>query len=172
MFTFEKVRLFVGLLVRHLRVHWAFYVVVPITFSLFAANYRICVNETVSLPQTLFLLHRNSPVGLGDYVAFRARPSNGAVSFDPKMILVKRVVGVAGDIVEVRDRVVLLNGQPVGFAKERSLKNEPLDPIRSVTIPKGMFYVIGLHRDSLDSRYSIVGLVDSTMLVGRAIPLI
>jgi conjugal transfer pilin signal peptidase TrbI len=94
------------------------------------------------------------------------------VKFNHNMILTKIVVGSPGDVVSVSGRVVRVNGVPVGFAKERSLKGEPLDPIEPSVVPPGHLYVMGLHKDSLDSRYTLVGLVPTQNVVGRAFPIL
>lgn len=160
------------LLKQHLRLHWVLYLLIPVAFAMFQQNYRIGINETPSLPQTFFLIHKRAPVGKGDYVSFRIPPTVGPVKFNHNMILTKVVVGVAGDVVTVDNRVVFVNGTPVGYAKELSLKKEPLDPIEPVTVPAGHFYVLGLHKDSLDSRYTLVGLVPSANIIGRAFPIL
>jgi len=36
------------------------------------------------------------------------------------------------------------------------------------TIPDGKFFVAGIHADSLDSRYALVGLVSKDDIIGRA----
>lgn len=163
---------FARLLGHHLRVHWVAYALVPLVFVMFQANYRIGINETPSLPQTFFLIHKRAEVHKGDYVSFKIPPANGPVKFNHNMILTKIVVGAPGDVVSVSDRIVRVNGVPVGFAKERSLKGEPLDPIEPSVVPPGHLYVMGLHKDSLDSRYTLVGLVPSVNVVGRAFPIL
>lgn len=160
------------LLAAHLKVHWLVYFMLPVLFVMFQDNYRIGVNETPSLPQTFFLIHKRADVTKGDYVSFRIPPTDGKVKFNHKMILTKIVVGSPGDVVTVSDRVVRVNDIPVGFAKEKSLKGEDLDPIQPVVVPPGHLYVMGLHKDSLDSRYTIVGLVPATNIVGRAFPIL
>ena len=163
---------FSRLLLAHLRTHWFAYALVPLAFAMFQSNYRIGVNETPSLPQTFFLIHKRADVQKGDYVSFRIPPGNSPVKFNHKMILTKIVVGSPGDVVTVQGRLVYVNDIPVGFAKEKSLKGEPLDPIEPLVVPPGHFYVMGLHKDSLDSRYTLVGLVPTTNLVGRAYPIL
>jgi conjugal transfer pilin signal peptidase TrbI len=163
---------FSRLLFAHLRTHWFAYCLLPVVYVMFQSNYRIGINETPSLPQTFFLIHKRADVHKGDYVSFRIPPSNSPVQFNSNMILTKIAVGVPGDVVSVQGRIVYVNSVPVGFAKERSLKGEPLDPIDPLVVPPGHLYVMGLHKDSLDSRYTLVGLVPTTNLVGRAYPIL
>lgn len=64
--------------------------------------------------------------------------------------LVKRVVGLPGDSIEIRDGVVLVNGQPFPEAPTIQPLQEDHGP---VVVPSGSFYVIGDNRPaSLDSR--------------------
>jgi|JI10StandDraft_1071094.scaffolds.fasta_scaffold07281_8 conjugal transfer pilin signal peptidase TrbI len=168
----QNVISFCRLLAAHLRVHAVTYLLLPLLYLMFMANYRIGINETPSLPQTFFLIHKRAEVHKGDYVSFKIPPTTGPVKFNHNMILTKIVVGSPGDVVSVSGRVVRVNGVPVGFAKERSLKGEPLDPIQPSVVPPGHLYVMGLHKDSLDSRYTLVGLVPSQNVVGRAFPIL
>ena len=156
------------LLVEHFRVHWLVYPLVAACCFFFSENYRIGFNQTASLPQSVFLIHKNEPAGRGDYLAFRTPAGS---RFAHEAILTKIVVGEAGDVVSVSDRIVFINGRAVGFAKTHSLKGEPLDPIAPTVIGADQVYVMGLHKDSLDSRYSIVGLIPRANIVGRAHPI-
>lgn len=155
----------------HLRTHWLTYLALWLLWVVTTANYRIGINETVSLPQSVFWIHKNEQPTKGDYVAFEV-PTEAKKHFkDPKAILAKIVVGVEGDRVTVKDRLVSVNGTVVGLAKEKSLKGEPLEPIKEQIVGAGQLYVMGLHKDSLDSRYSMVGLVSKSSVVGKAFPL-
>jgi len=162
---------FVRLFGSHLRVHWVAYAALAALWMVVVDNYRVGFNQTPSLPQSVFLIHKNEPASKGQYVAFRVPPEASKHFSNPNAILTKIVVGVEGDRVSVADRIVHVNGVPVGYAKPKSLKGEPLFPLNEVVIPYGHLYVMGLHKDSLDSRYTIVGLVPVTSVVGRAHPL-
>jgi len=167
----ERTQAFWFLCVAHLRVHWLTYLSIWGLWLVASANYVVGFNQTASLPQSVFVIHKNEPVAKGDYVAFRVPPAAAKNFKSADATLMKIVVGVEGDEVAVVDRIVHLNGKPVGYAKPRSRKGEPLEPIENVIVPQGSFYVMGLHKDSLDSRYTIVGLVPQQSVVGRAYPL-
>lgn len=164
----QNVVTFGRLLRSHLRVYWLVYPLVAAVAILFHDNYRVGINQTASLPQSVFLIHKNELPSKGDYVAFRVAAGG---KFDHSAILTKIVVGVEGDVVDVADRVVTVNGHAVGYAKTKSLKGEPLEPIQPTKIGRDQVYVMGLHKDSLDSRYTIVGLVSRADIVGRAYPI-
>ncbi len=76
--------------------------------------------------------------------------------------IVKRVVGLPGDRLEIRDGMLLVNGE-VDDQGEFD-KQESLAPL---TVPEGNYFVLGDNRQrSLDSR--AFGPVDQGRIVGRA----
>lgn len=83
----------------------------------------------------------------------------------------KRIAGVAGDVVTVRDRDVFVNGSPVGRAKTHTFDRRPLEPISDTVIPSGFLYVQGTSPDSFDSRYRTSGLVSERDVIARVQPL-
>jgi len=82
---------------------------------------------------------------------------------------IKRVVGVPGDVVEMRNKVLSVNGKPLmePYVKHISeLIDERRDNIAPVRVPPGKYYVLGDNRDnSLDSRN--FGFVDADDIIGR-----
>ena len=59
--------------------------------------------------------------------------------------MIKRVIAVEGDVVEVRDQQVFVNGTPVDepYIKERPQYNLP-----PTTVPHGMLFVLGDNRNA------------------------
>lgn len=94
---------------------------------------------------------------------------------DPSKDFIKRVVAVGGDTVQIRNKVLYVNGlkqsgehtvhvDPRVFPREY----QPRDNFGPVTVPKGKLFVMGDNRDeSNDSRYW--GFVDIAAVRGRAI---
>ena len=78
---------------------------------------------------------------------------------DRNIELIKRVIAVAGDTVELRDRRLFINGEPVPephahFTDSNVQSKPPRDNLGPVTVPSGKFFVMGDNRDqSYDSRY-------------------
>jgi signal peptidase I len=86
---------------------------------------------------------------------------------DPSKSYIKRVVGVPGDIVEVRDGVVYVNDveldEPYVDPHFRDPRNFP-----PVVVDPGHYYVLGDHRNqSNDSR--MWGLVPQRYIYGKAV---
>jgi len=82
---------------------------------------------------------------------------------------IKRVIGVPGDTVELRNNVVYRNGQKVD---ESYLKLDPTPGDKAdygpITVPPDSFFVMGDNRDhSLDSRYW--GFVPRSYIRGKAL---
>ena len=86
---------------------------------------------------------------------------------DPSRYFIKRVIGVAGDTIDIKDGRVFLNGQLLNesYILERTRGSYPL-----VTIPEGHIYVMGDNRNnSEDSRFKDVGFVPLELVKGKAI---
>lgn len=99
----------------------------------------------------------------GDIVVLHD-PSNGP---DRKEYLVKRVVGIPGDIVEVREHKLYVNGKPVTEPYvDTAIEDADFAP---VPVGRGFYFVMGDNRHasaSKDSRF--FGAVPLKMIVGRA----
>lgn len=88
---------------------------------------------------------------------------------------IKRVVAIPGDTVEVRRKVLHVNGRPVEEPYVRYAEGTAMDGfIRSrdnmppVTVPPGKLFVMGDNRDrSYDSRFW--GFVDMDAVIGKAL---
>lgn len=85
-------------------------------------------------------------------------------------LLVKRIIGMPGDTIEIHDSVVYRNGVPI---EEDYIHNGyfgPGDMTGPVTVEDGHIFVMGDNRpDSYDSRYNGVGQVSEDLILGGAI---
>ncbi len=101
----------------------------------------------------------------GDIVVFQPPPADGDVPF------IKRVIGVAGDAIELRDGLVRLNGVPLDESAYvfHGQRTDPMDGISSWVVPVGQLFVLGDHRaNSSDSRTAL-GTIPVSSVIGRAI---
>ncbi|MGH7814449.1 MAG: signal peptidase I [Candidatus Binataceae bacterium] len=114
--------------------------------SLFGTNF-------VPFPYGHYLI-RWGQMRRGDVVVF-VYPGNRQLDY------IKRIVGIAGDTIQVEDGHVWLNGERIPDPhahfevpdNERSKAN-PRDYFGPVTVPKGKLFMMGDNRDrSSDSRY-------------------
>lgn len=90
---------------------------------------------------------------------------------DPDVDYIKRVIGVPGDVIEVRDKQLYRNGKPVKECYIKHTDPDSIEPVRDnyapVTVPPDKYFVMGDNRDnSLDSRYW--GFVDRDAIRARA----
>lgn len=103
----------------------------------------------------------------GDVIVFRF-PKDRSVDY------IKRVVGVPGDTVTIKDKRVHINGEMIAdpnahFTSTEILdgKASPRDNFGPVTVPDGAVFVMGDNRDnSYDGRFW--GFVDQRDILGKA----
>ena len=103
----------------------------------------------------------------GDVVVFRF-PKDRTVDY------IKRIVGVEGDVIQVRDKKVFVNNQLVENPHTQyttdfimSASEGPRDNFGPVKVPEGDIFVMGDNRDnSYDSRFW--GFVDQRDILGKA----
>ena len=103
----------------------------------------------------------------GDIIVFK-------YPVDPHKDFIKRVVGVAGDVIESRNKQLYLNHTPVnhdyGVHTDPHIisgNNKPRDNFGPITVPQNSLFVMGDNRDeSYDSRFW--GFVDIKAVNGKA----
>lgn len=84
--------------------------------------------------------------------------------------LIKRVIGLPGDTIEVRDNRAIVNGDPLDEPYVFVDGEGPAPDFGPVTVPPGHYFMMGDHRNnSQDSRQEEGGrFVDEDAIVGRA----
>lgn len=93
---------------------------------------------------------------------------------EPDKDFIKRVIGIPGDVVEIRDKKVFVNGEPLvqGYTKYTEDHVIPggvneRDNFGPVTVPENQYFVLGDNRDnSYDSRFW--GFVEEEAVKGEA----
>lgn len=104
---------------------------------------------------------KNSKFKQGDVVAF----------YYNNKILLKRVIGIAGDQIDIKDDgTVYVNGYPLDepYLSEKNLGQTDLD--YPYQVPDGKIFVMGDHRaTSMDSRSTSIGCISSEFIVGKVV---
>lgn len=99
------------------------------------------------------------------------QPGDIVVLQDPSRTnreLIKRVVAVAGETIEVRDGVVYIDGRPLDEPYKNDMYTQYPDT-PPVEVPEGTVFVMGDNRaNSHDSRYPDRGPIPIDSIVGRA----
>lgn len=86
---------------------------------------------------------------------------------DTRARFVKRIIGIPGDTVEIRDRVVYVNDVAVD---EPYIKAPTYYNFAPIEVQPGHVFVMGDNRNnSLDSRFADVGQVPYNLIIGRAL---
>lgn len=107
------------------------------------------------------------------------RPERGDIivfeyPVEPDKDFIKRVIGIPGDVVEIRDKTVYVNGKPIdqGYTMHTEdhvipVGKNPRDNFGPVRIPENEYFVLGDNRDnSYDSRFW--GFVEEETIKGKA----
>lgn len=141
-----------------------YYISGPSMESSLFENDRVLVNK---------LSYRLHDIRHGDVIVFDRVTSNGAnVAHDD---LIKRVIGLSGDKVEIKSCVVYVNGAAInepyldkGNLSQVILEDRCRQPtMATVTVSAGQIFVLGDNRpESFDSRS--FGTISTSLVVGRA----
>ena len=148
---------------------------------------RLAFDLKIPLTDTI-VTHTGEP-RRGDVVTFTS-PKDGAR-------LIKRLVAVPGDVVEMRDEMLIINGQharydnlqqvmePAGAGQVPALRisetvggharrvqfipqvNTPARNVGPVTVPPGQYMMLGDNRDN-SADSRYIGFVPRNLLIGRA----
>ena len=103
-------------------------------------------------------------INIGDIVVFKAPPEVAIKCGDTVPDLVKRVIGLPGDVLTSKGNTIYVNGVAL---KENWSHYEPLGPaLGHVTVPEGQYFMMGdNHANSCDSRYW--GTVPRSDIIGK-----
>ncbi|NCB21289.1 MAG: signal peptidase I [Deltaproteobacteria bacterium] len=118
----------------------------------------------IKIPFTHTYIYKGEDPVKGDIIIFEY-PN------DPSVDYIKRIVGTPGDTIEVRNKQLFRNGEPVKESFIRFTEPDRIQPVRDnfgpVTVPADKYFVMGDNRDnSMDSRFW--GFVDRSAIRAKA----
>lgn len=106
------------------------------------------------------LAYRFGPIKRGDIVVFKY-PDNPSTDF------VKRVIGIGGDTIQIKNGILYLNGVP---QQEPYLKEPMVGSFGPYKVPENHYFMMGDNRnDSLDSRFWKNKYVDHSAVIGKIV---
>lgn len=134
-----------------------------------------CTVEGLSMQPTLMnsdrvlinkFIYRISEPQRGDIIVFKwLNPDT-----DKEEFLIKRVIGLPGDTIELLNGNVYVNEavyDESAYLDVKTIKTGDMDG--EVIVPDGAYFVMGDNRgNSKDSRYKVVGMVQRSQIVGKA----
>lgn len=130
--------------------------------------YQVSMQHTLE-PDQMVLVDKLSPIfndyKRGDVIVFQPPKGFEDAQKDP---FIKRLIGLPGDLVEIHDDSVYVNGvklaEPYVFDHQATT---PRTGDSSWRVPDGQFFVMGDHRaESEDSR--LFGTIEKSTVIGRA----
>ena len=146
------------------RIHKTFFLILSVLIlvvGLLISYTTLAFNRTESLPYRFFLIiHNNPTLEIGALIAFQHPVL--------KQTTIKRIAGLPGDRLEIKDTHVWINEVCLGPVLSNTRDGNPLTPINSQIIPEGCVFAYSPHPKSFDSRYAQVGLVHETQIQGTA----
>ena len=118
----------------------------------------------IKIPFTHTYIYKGEDPVKGDIIIFEY-PN------DPSVDYIKRIVGTPGDTIEVRNKQLFRNGEPVKESFIRFTEPDRIQPVRDnfgpVTVPADKYFVMGDNRyNSMDSRFW--GFVDRSAIRAKA----
>lgn len=114
-------------------------------------------------------LHSHQSLGVEKVSRYFELPERGQIVIVhyPKSddAFVKRVIGLPGETVEIKDSTVYINGEPL---TEDYTSKERYNDLNAVVVPADTIFVMGDNRaNSQDSRY--VGPISKDAIIGHAL---
>lgn len=112
------------------------------------------------------------PVGYGDMIAFQNDHTAAILQAEgknPQIGFIKRVIGLPGDTIELRDGYVIKNGQllaePYLYRPRSTYGGKNMADCQVLTVPPGSYFVLGDNRKiSTDSRGELGLVTDQSIL--------
>ena len=138
-------------------------IVAAITFFILLSGYSVYGSSMSPTLEEgdLVLAIPGAEIQNGDMIAFRYEEN----------ILIKRVVASSGDTIEVlEDGQAVVNGESLYEPYARFSEDAANDMIYPLDVPEYSRFVLGDNRgSSVDSRSSLIGMIDDSRILGKIV---
>jgi conjugal transfer pilin signal peptidase TrbI len=123
-------------------------------------GYSFKINVTSSLPERFWVINNNKTTNfkVGDYIVFYA-PNDKMLTNGKNTPVIKIVVGVGGDKIVIKNKMLFINNKFYGFLFEKTRNGNILTPIKSQIIQANCYFAYTPAMYSYDSRYSDIGIL-------------
>ncbi len=109
------------------------------------------------------LAYKNHDPERGDIVIFKFPD-------DESQLFIKRIIGLPGETVEVKDGRVYIDNAPAPIDESAYVKVDPVGDYGPVTVPEGCYFMMGDNRNqSADSRFWHNPFVKREKILGKAV---
>ena len=152
---------------------WTFQIIVTLAFAALVAIMMFqsvtmqesSMEPTLSVGERFFinrLSYRMSEPERGDLIVFKTNASDEAA------LHIRRVIGLPGETVQIKDGQILINGALYEVGKDFPEMNSGGIAETAVTLQNGEYFVLGDNRNnSEDSRHGDIGLVNKKYIEGK-----
>ena len=152
---------------------WVFEIAVTLAFAALTAvlMFQTVTMQESSMEPTLEVgdkffmnqvVYRFSEPRRGDMIVFRTNASDDAA------LHIRRVIGLPGETVQIRDGVIYIDGEIYDEAADYPEIVNPGLAENGVSLKSNEYFVLGDNRNnSEDSRYSDIGTVKKRYIVGK-----
>lgn len=139
---------------------WVQIIVCAVAIALFLNSFIIANSRVPSASMETTIMTGDRVIGSRLTYKFFDDPERGDIIIfrwpdNEKILFVKRIIGVPGDTVEIRDGRVYLNGSETPL--EETYIREPMEPepfTMQFTVPEDAYFCMGDNRnESMDARY-------------------
>ena len=148
---------------------WALTIIIPVVAALLIHQYLFTFAR-VDGTSMLDTLHENNIMGVSRMHYRLNEPQRGEIITcnypeDGNKLFVKRIIGLPGETIEIREGTVYIDGEPIAETYLTRVDDQSMDPI---TLAKDEIFVMGDNRPvSRDSR--AVGPLTLDEIYGRVL---